>query len=380
MTRDPWLAFRVHVRASILALTLVLVLGSCSENPTRPAPTDGLEYVTPEAVGWSAEKLAEAEAFAAGSGYAAVMAVFDGKVFFTWGDVTRNYKCHSIRKPFLSALYGIHLGPGELRLDATLEELGIDDIPPSLTPQEKQATVQFLLQSRSGVYHEAAAETDTAAALRPPRGSHPPGTYYYYNNWDFNALGTIFRQETNLDIFAAFRDEIAIPIGMQDFDIANCAHEYEPAKSEHPSYAFRMSARDMARFGVLYQRNGEWLGRRIVPAAWIDESTRTYSVVDSLSGIGYGYMWNTIPEQSPMAQIVGSAGYYHTGVGVHALIVLPALQLVIVERLDTDGPWTDPGETGMQLGLMIIKARATDVGGRPVERASAAPKARSALD
>ena len=42
-------------------------------------------------------------------------------------------------------------------LDKSLDELGIDDIPPGLTSIEKQATVRDLLMSRSGVYREAAA-------------------------------------------------------------------------------------------------------------------------------------------------------------------------------------------------------------------------------
>ena len=46
----------------------------------------------------------------------------------------------------------------------------------------------------------------------------------------------------------------------------------------------------------------------------------------------------------------------------NALVVLPGLRLVIVERVDTDGTWTDAGVAGMQLGFMIIRAR---VGGNP---------------
>jgi len=118
-----------------------------------------LEYVAPEEVGYSSQKLDEARQFAEQSGYAAMMVLHDGKVFFSWGDVTRNFRCHSIRKPFLGALYGIHVALGNIDLDATLEELDIEDIPPALTVDEKQATVRDLLKSRSGVYHEAAAET-----------------------------------------------------------------------------------------------------------------------------------------------------------------------------------------------------------------------------
>jgi CubicO group peptidase (beta-lactamase class C family) len=350
--------FYFTIPAGLILSLLFLKITGCTDNSTQPETEDEFfTYVTPEAAGYSSSKLEAAGEFAGQSGFAAVMAVSDGKVFFSWGNVAYNYKCHSIRKPFLSALYGIHVQEGTINPDASLEDLGIDDIPPSLTIVEKQATVRDLLKSRSGVYHEAAAETEEMKEMRPVRGSHPPGTFFYYNNWDFNALGSIFEQETGTKIFEEFKNRIADPLGMEDFNIADCYYQYENALSMHPAYSFRMSARDMARFGVLYQKNGLWKAKQIIPADWIAESTATYSILDSISGAGYGYMWATFPEGSVPAQLSGSAGYYHTGIGVHALIILPELKLVIVERYDTDGSWTDPGDAGLELGLQIIKAR-----------------------
>ncbi|MGD9142080.1 MAG: serine hydrolase, partial [bacterium] len=141
-----------------LGFALLLMAGfallGCSDSPTSPDDgADPLEYVTPEDVGYSSECLEDVVDAVEASGYAAIMALYDGKVFFSWGDVNRNFKCHSIRKPFLCALYGIHVEEGDMDLDKTLEDLGIDDIPPSLTAGEKQATVRHLLKSRSGVYH-----------------------------------------------------------------------------------------------------------------------------------------------------------------------------------------------------------------------------------
>lgn len=52
----------------------------------------------------------------------------------------------------------------------------------------------------------------------------------------------------------------------------------------------------------------------------------------------------TIPEGSAFAQMIGSSGYYHTGVGVHFVMILPDLKLVIVQRYDTDGTRVDPGD------------------------------------
>ncbi len=343
----PWL-----LAASLLSLL------ACSDDPVSPGPVDNtLEIVPPEAVGWSTEKLAAVDSLAAELGFTAMVFARDGKVFHQWGLVSRNYLCHSIRKPFLGALIGIHVARGELDLDATLGSLAIDDIPPSLTAEELSATVRHLLQSRSGVYHEAAAETPAMVAGRPARGSHAPGTFFYYNNWDFNALGTIFEHETEEGIFDAFAREIAAPLGMEDFTVDSCRYAFEPEKSMHPAYSFRMSARDMARFGILCQQGGVWRGKRIFPESWIEESTQTHSVADSASGVGYGYLWQTIPEGSVFAENMGCSGYFHTGVGIHALVIIPELELVVVQRFDTDGEWTDPGDASLTLAYMIIHAR-----------------------
>jgi len=319
---------------------------------------ESLEYVVPEEVGWSSEKLEEAKVFAEKINSAAVMVLYEGKVFISWGNVDKNYNCHSIRKPFLSALYGIYRNRGKINLNATLEELNIDDIPPSLSKEEKQATVRDLLKSRSCVYHEAAGEVKVMIDTRPARGSHPPNTFYYYNNWDFNVLGTIFEQETGAKIFEAFKKEIADPIGMEDFSVENCQYYYEKNKSMHPAYAFRMSARDMARFGLLYLRKGNWNGQQIIPQEWIDESTQAYSTVSEEMGVGYGYMWNVVKPKGPAAQLFeGHDAFYHTGIGIHTLAVIPGLKLVYIYRYDTDGPFQDPGDATLQLGSLIMNAR-----------------------
>jgi CubicO group peptidase (beta-lactamase class C family) len=341
------------IRRLLLLLFLCLVTSisygehSISERKAKEA----LEYVTPEEVGWSTEKLEEAKDFAGQIGSVAVMALYDGKVFFSWGSTTRKYMCHSIRKPFLSALYGIYVKRGEIDLELTLEELGIDDTVPSLTHKERQATVRDLLMSRSGVYHEAAAEARIMIKTRPERGSHDPGNIFYYNNWDFNVLGTIFEQQTGKKIFEAFKEEIADPIGMEDFLLCDCDYQYEPSKSEHPAYPFTMTCRDMARFGLLYQNNGKWGRKQIIPRDWIAESTTPFSL-NALMGDGYGYMWSIIPEEAGLGH-----GFYHTGIGVHLLAVLPDAKLVLVHRVNTYRDFDIPWSEIRNLMYMIVNAR-----------------------
>ena len=98
----------------------------------------------------------------------------------------------------------------------TLAELQIDDIQ-GLTSEEKQAKVIDLLTARSGVYHPSAYSTRSMEKTLPARGSHPPGTFWFYQNWDFNTLATIFKQETGQGVFKAFAEHLANPLQLEDF-------------------------------------------------------------------------------------------------------------------------------------------------------------------
>jgi CubicO group peptidase (beta-lactamase class C family) len=319
----------------------------------------------PDALGWSTVKLAQAEAFAAKIGSAAVMVVDRGVVVVAWGHVAHRYPIHSIRKPLLGALVGIYAAEGRIDISKRLVDLGIDETPPGLTAAEKQATLADLLASRSGVYHPALGEVAAMTQTKPGRGSHLPGTFWYYNNWDFNALGTVFEQETGLGIFDAFAQRIAKPLQMQDFDVRDGKY-ISGLASIHRVYAFRMSARDLARFGWLYRNRGQWQGRRIVPAAWVAESTATHASLGR--GRGYGYMWRTAVGEGLAPNVtLPLPCFYHSGAGLHFLIVIPWLDLVVVHRVDTDapGPYPRPQQIGRLLWMLLDARGVQGIGPDP---------------
>jgi CubicO group peptidase (beta-lactamase class C family) len=207
-----------------------------------------------------------------------VFVVFRGHVLAAWGEIERRYECHSVRKSLMNALLGLALERHALALDDTLAKLGIDDLQ-GLTETEKRATVADLLGSRSGVYLPAAKEPADMRAERPARGSHAPGEFFFYNNWDFNVLGTIFERATGTGVATAFQEWIAKPIGMEDFRLQDVFAELAPSYSRYPAHAFRVSARDLARFGELYRLQGRWNGRELVPASWIERSTTSHDVL-----------------------------------------------------------------------------------------------------
>jgi len=329
--------------------------------PSKTYPGKAWEKAKrPEDLGWSTEKLAEAKAYSRWIGSAAVMIVDDGVVVDAWGDMSRKYNCHSMRKSLLSALYGIHVEEGKIALRRTLRELGVDDTTP-LKGTEKEATIADLLKARSGIYLPALGESPIMKAERPHRGSHAPGTFWYYNNWDFNALGTIFDGETGEEsIYSAFKRHIADPMDFQDYTPEDHRYSYK-SYTRHPYYGFRMSTRDLARFGLLFLRDGCWKDRRILSSHWIRESTASHSRIGPDSG--YGYMWWTGNRGGlfPNVNVKGHC-YYASGGSGHWLIVLPYRNLVIVHRVDSDKRNTEVYEFQMGTLLWLILAAAGETG------------------
>ena len=293
---------------------------------------------------WSAEKLAAAQAYANADSIhtSAVMVVQGGEVVAKWGDVDQKIDCYSIRKSLLSALYGIYSAEGVIDVNQTLEQIGIDDSPDPLTKQEKQARVVDLLRARSGVYHNVDFETESMQKSRPARGSHAPGTFWYYNNWDFNVLGTIFEKKTGLKMGDAFYQRIAKPIGMEDFQPSDLFYFGGPL-SIHPAYHFEITARDMARFGLLYVRHGRWNGKQIVPEAWIEKSSHANEMVKSEGADhgGYEYLWWVDYGGVHFPEVSLPGIYSARGNGAHFIFIIPTLDMVIVHRTDNDPPVKD---------------------------------------
>lgn len=322
-------------------------------------PGERWERADPAALGWSVQQLAQAQEKAEEIGSAAVLVVQKGRVVAEWGEIDRRLDVYSIRKSLLSGLYGVYVGEDRIDIHRTLEEIDFDDAVTPLTEKERQATIRDLLMSRSGVYVESAYETRGMREKRPEREEYPPGEHWYYNNWDFNALGAILTQVTGKGVFEALEERLAEPLGMQDFRAEDGRYVVADT-SEHPAYPLRMTARDLARFGWLYLNEGIWDGERLIPDLWIEESTTPWSPVRS--GIGFGYMWWVATGNRQYLTDMGPDSYSARGSGRQALLVIPAHRLVIVHQFERTTEQRSPPRRGLHDLLQEIMAAAPAIG------------------
>ena len=263
-------------------------------------------------------------------GATGMMILIHGKVAFTYGDVTQVSYIASCRKSVLSMMYGPYVADGTINLKETLDKLGIDDIG-GLEPIEKTATVLDLITARSGVYHAAANAGGIPEGKEPERGKTKPGTAFVYNNWDFNAAGTIFEMKTGKSIYDVFDEFYAKPLGLEDWDRSCHKRTGAADKSIHLAYHFNLSTRDMAKIGELMLRKGKWNGRQLVPEQWIEESTRPFTKFDdSRRGSGYGYMWWTEPFGKDVPG--GKGSYSACGMYGQYITVIPELDMVLAYK------------------------------------------------
>ena len=317
----------------------VSVAGCPALTPTFPG-AEWQRIERPECAGWSAAGLAQVRERLSQMATTGFVAVVGGRVLMDYGDLQAISYLASVRKSVLSMLYGIYVERGAIDLDQTLEQLGIDDHG-GLSAEERQATVRHLLSARSGIYHAASNAGDDLASA-PPRGSQRPGGYYLYNNWDFNALGTIFEQRTGKDIYDAVGEHLAGPLGMQDWNRALQRKSGDSTRSKHLAYHINLSTRDMARIGYLMLRGGSWAGTQVVPRAWVTQSTGAITRVHEMNPprrregpFGYGYLWWVFdrPDLGPAYQ-----GAF-TGLGAvgQHILIMPARDLVVAHKTRPGG-------------------------------------------
>jgi CubicO group peptidase (beta-lactamase class C family) len=359
-----------HLPLPFSLLPVLLVAVSCATSRPESATTvrsaaaassgPWLQYADVRQAGFDGEALRAVCERADSLQSGAVMAVFRGRVILACGDVSRKFESYSVRKSLVSGLYGTAVARGEIDLDSTLADFSIDEETP-LTAVERSATVRQVISARSGVYLPAAYGA-SQARRRPARGSHSPGTHWFYNNWDFNVAGVVYERAAREDLYESFDRRLAKPLGMEDWGPDDGFRAYEPTKSRHPAHTFRISTRDLARFGQLYLQEGKWAGRQILPADWVTESTRPHT--DDGDGTGYGYMWWTYQAGSPFTAkypMLGKYTFYRGwGTGEQGLWVVPGADLVVVHRADTDHGRRVDDEDQWRLVESVLAARRTE--------------------
>jgi CubicO group peptidase (beta-lactamase class C family) len=245
----------------------------------------------------------------------------------------------SVTKSVTSAAIGIAVGRGELpgvdvKILPYFSELRIAN----LDDRKRAITLRDLLTMTAGfewdedstpytdpgnpaAQMEASEDWIQFAIDRPM--AHEPGRVFAYSSGVSQLLARIMWKATGRPVDEYAAEHLFKPLG-----IAEYYWKRTPLGVPDTEGGLYLTARDLAKIGHLYLNDGEWEGRKVLPAGWVRESLTPSSAPPGggETGFRYGYQWWLIPRD-------GSAGgfaFAALGYGGQRLLILPELDLVAV--------------------------------------------------
>ena len=340
---------------SLLVITIVLLVISAlpSSGPSvedllavdyTPLAGEDWDVSTPEAMGLDPMLVAEVYYNAAElETIYSLLVIKNGYLiaedYFNEGSIDQKDRLQSVTKSYTSALVGIAMEQGYL---SSVDQKMLDFFPEIAgritDPRKEQITIRDLLQMRAGYPWE---ETDPTLWDGLLSGHYPPliekfpliadpGTEFNYSNLSSNWLGIIVDRATGTNLRAYAEENLFIPLGVEAGEWGTDAESHNNGCGD-----LHLTARDTARFGLLYLNDGVYEGNQVVPSNWVHDSLQRYSEDINVTGgfpanwglsfhdVGYGYQWWS-----------ARVGEHHFdlawGHGGQLIVLLDELDMVIV--------------------------------------------------
>jgi len=270
----------------------------------------------------------------------AVVVVYDGKLVAeqyapSFNKDTKMYGW-SMAKSFTAALIGTLVKQGKL-----------DIKQPAPVPEWNEAkdprhaiTLENLLQQTSGLdfLEDYSKESDVTsmlykkgdmAAYAASRSlAHTPGTVFNYSSGNSNILSRIIKQTTGEKKYAAYPyAALFYKTGMY-----HTSMESDASGTYVGSSYINATARDYARFGLLYYNDGVWNGERILPEGWVKQ-TAIAPAANKTKNYGYQFWLNGFHANDSLHRLypdVPADMFYCDGYAYQEIYIIPSKKLVVV--------------------------------------------------
>lgn len=269
----------------------------------------------------------------------AVLIVQGGKIVLEryWRDYkpTDTYQSWSMAKSITHALVGI------LQRDGALDVNDYADIAEWKGTPREEITIDQLLRMCSGLHFVedyvddkvsdviemlfGQGKDDVAGYAISQELDHTPDTFWSYSSGTTNIVAQVLKQTTGLGD-RAFHDfmnrELFAPIG-----ISSAIPKFDPTGTFIGSSFCYCTARDFAKFGLLYMRDGVWDGTRILPNGWADYARTPTPILVDHDALDYGAHW--------WLGIAGPGSFSCNGYQGQYIVNVPELDLILVRHGDS---------------------------------------------
>jgi len=290
--------------------------------------------------------------------------------YFNQGSVEELFDRASATKSFTSALVGIALDQGCLSsVDQKMMEFFPEFAGQIADPRKEQITIRDLLQMRAGYPDEEYTPPYMEILFLSDDWHHiphlvdfpltsDPETRFQYSNLTSHLLAVIVARACDTDLKSYAQEHLFTPMNAQVGNWYPDADDYNLG-----ALGIFVTARDMAKFGMLYLNDGEYEGNQVLSADWVRDSLQRYSEgikrggeisskYGSFRDLGYGYQWWS-------ARVGGHHFNYAAGHGGNYIILLDELDMIIVTTADPlhgmfgDESWKHEGAINNLVGKFI---------------------------
>lgn len=281
-----------------MSLVLALCLPATAMEP-MVFPGKVWQAASPESQGVNSLKLNEALAFLGqrlgGVGISEVVVVRNGYLIWQGTNIDACHKIWSCTKTFTGTVLGLLIQDGKCTLDTRAVEHW-----PALDDRYSlygQITLRHLATMTSG-YQAAGRGYDDPRWNEPVAPLAKPGAQWRYNDNPMNLFGYLLTRIAGEPLKDVFKRRIADPIGLTAWDWGDWGVRDGLRVNDAAGYlaGIKITARDMARFGLLFLNRGNWDGKQLVDPAWVDQATTNQVPVTlayaNWDGRGiYGFNW-----------------------------------------------------------------------------------------
>lgn len=363
-TRETEERRRRPANSLLLAFTSLILLTALPGHAAETTAFPGAKWTeaTPESQGVDGAKLREAAELLArtvGADAARELVVIrHGRMIYHGDDIDKRHGVWSATKSFASTVLGLLIADGKCTLDTR-----VADVLPELKTYYPDVTLRHFTTMTSG-YRAVGDETTgsykhgpskTPFASNPQPLFTPPGSQYAYWDSAMNTFGLALTKIAGEPIEQLFKRRVADPISMENWDWGDYATVdgvvVNGGSGNGDKHIF-ISAREMARFGLLFLNHGRWNGRQLVPESLVAEATRVHvpatmpwaqpeSEIDGRGVYGFNWWRNGLkPDGMRKLPAAPEGMYWASGHNNNKCFVIPEWDMVIV-RLGLDGKAED---------------------------------------
>ncbi len=288
--------------------------------------------------------------------------IYRGKLIAQWGDTYKVDMTHSISKTFLTTVTGLALDDGLIQNSNDLVAPYLtSDNPLFASEHNRQIRWEHLLRQTSDWQGtlwgkpDWADRPEGAAKDWPQRPLHQPGSRYKYNDVRVNLLALATTYVWRKPLPVVLHERIMQPIGASAtwrwYGYDNSWIELDGQKIQsvsgggHWGGGMFLNAWDLARFGYLFLRDGQWQGKQLISKDFIAKA-RT----GGPAKVDYGYAnWFLNPGRQALPAAPETAVTFQ-GAGRNIIYLDQQNDVLLVAR------WIGNGDELNQLVEKILAA------------------------